>query len=209
MINLFVLLFAFTLMYLSIVERFRSYAMMICIQGFLLFGISFALLNEITPANLIFIVTETIVFKAIIVPWLLYRIIRSTNINRVHQGSMPTFYSIIAVTAALIMSIWLVYMMKDDSMDVLFFSVSLFGLFAGLLLIVTHKRIFSHMVGFLVLENAVFLFSLAIGAEMPMLINIGILLDIIMGILTLGIFITKINNQLHSLNSDILTNVHD
>lgn len=196
-------------MYLSIVERFRSYAMMICLQGFLLFGISFALLNEITPANLIFIVTETIVFKAVIVPWLLYRIIRSTHINRVHQGSLPTFYSIIAVTAALIMSIWLVYMMKDDSMDVLFFSVSLFGLFAGLLLIVTHKRIFSHMVGFLVLENAVFLFSLAIGAEMPMLINIGILLDIIMGILTLGIFITKINNQLHSLNSDILTNVHD
>lgn len=209
MINLFVLLFAFTLMYLSIVERFRSYAMMICIQGFLLFGISFALLNEITPANLVFIVTETIVFKAIIVPWLLYRIIRSTNISRVHQGSLPAFYSIIAVTAALIMSIWLVYMMKDDSMDVLFFSVSLFGLFAGLLLIVTHKRIFSHMVGFLVLENAVFLFSLAIGAEMPMLINIGILLDIIMGILTLGIFITKINNQLHTLNSDNLTNVHD
>lgn len=196
-------------MYLSIVERFRSYATLICIQGFLLFGVSFALLNEITPTNLIFIVTETIVFKAILVPWLLFRIIKSTKINRVHQGSLPTFYAVIAVTAALILSLWLVYLIQDDSMDVLFFSVSLFGLFSGLLLIVTHKRIFSHMVGFLVLENAVFLFSLAIGAEMPMLINIGILLDIIMGILTLGIFITKINKQLHTLNADILTNVHD
>lgn len=209
MINLLILLFAFSLMYLSIVERFRSYAMMICLQGLLLFGVSFALLHEVTPVNLIFIVTETIAFKAILVPWLLYNIIRKTKINRVHEGSLPTFYSVLAVTAALVMSLWLVYAMKDDSINILFFSVSIFGLFTGLLLIVTHKRIFSHMVGFLVLENAMFLFSLAIGAELPLLINVGILLDIIMGILTLGIFITKINSQWHSLDSDMLTNVHD
>jgi hydrogenase-4 component E len=67
-------------------------------------------------------------------------------------------------------------------------AIALYTLFTGLLLIVTHKLIISHLVGFLIIENAVFLFSLSIGNEMPMLINIGILLDIFVGVLILGFF---------------------
>jgi hydrogenase-4 component E len=61
-------------------------------------------------------------------------------------------------------------------------------MFAGLLLIVSHKLIISNLIGFLVIENSVFLFSLAVGNEMPMLINIGILLDLFVGVLILGFF---------------------
>lgn len=66
--------------------------------------------------------------------------------------------------------------------------IALFSLFTGLLLIVTHRLIISHLIGFLIIENAVFIFSLAVGSEMPMLINIGILLDIFVGVLILGFF---------------------
>jgi hydrogenase-4 component E len=67
-------------------------------------------------------------------------------------------------------------------------AIALFTLFTGLLLIVIHKLIISHLIGFLVVENAVFLFSLAIGNKMPMMINVGILLDIFVGVLILGFF---------------------
>jgi hydrogenase-4 component E len=79
----------------------------------------------------------------------------------------------------------------------------------GLLLIISHNRIFSHMVGFLVLENAVFLFSIAVGAEMPILINTGILIDLIITTLILSVFLTKVNKHNPNLESDQLTQLKD
>ena len=79
----------------------------------------------------------------------------------------------------------------------------------GLLLITVHRRIFTHMVGFLIIENAVFFFSLAVGAHMPMLVNVGVLLDILMGVLILGMFITRLNSSTAMLDSDELTKLKD
>ena len=70
-------------------------------------------------------------------------------------------------------------------------------------------RLFSHMVGFLVIENGVFLFSTAIGIEMPFLINIAILLDILISVLMLGVFFTKIDRKLHADDADTLSHVKD
>jgi len=209
MINLCILLFAFSLIYLSIAERFRTFTLLISLQGFFLFGICFALLDEIQPVNLAFVVVETVIFKAIVVPILMYRIIRKTNINRVHKSSLPTFYSVILTTLALVASVVLALMLQDSSISSLFFSTALFAMLTGLLLIITHKRLFSHMVGFLVIENAVFLFSVAVGTEMPMLINVGVLLDIFMSVLIFGIFITRINSRMHNLDVDTLTMIKD
>lgn len=88
-------------------------------------------------------------------------------------------------------SIVVTYYLADTQIDRVFFGVALYALLSGMLLIVNHKRIFSHLVGFLVIENGVFLFSLAIGVEMPYLINIAILLDILMSVLMLGLFAGK------------------
>lgn len=101
------------------------------------------------------------------------------------------------------------YYLADTQIDRVFFGVALYALLSGMLLIVNHKRIFSHLVGFLVIENGVFLFSMAIGVEMPYLINIAILLDILMSVLMLGLFAGKIGRRLHDFNSDSLTSLKD
>lgn len=209
MIALLILLFAVSLIFFSITERFRTYAMLVGVQGILLFGISFWLLKEIDTLNLIFIVVETLVFKAIVVPWLLHRIIKRTKTARVHKGSMPTFYSILFVIAAMLISVVLTSVLQDSSVDSFFLAISIFALLTGMILITTHKRIFSHMIGFLVVENAVFLFSIAAGSEMPMLINTAILLDIFMSVLILGVFLTKVKDSMHSLETDMLTKLKD
>lgn len=209
MIKLFILLFAFSLIFMSVTERFRTYAMLIRLQGFLLFGISFYLLEDINPLNLAFIVLETLIFKAIIVPWLLYRIVRKTGISKVHQQALPSFYSATLVVIALLASVAIAYVMQDPKIETSFLAISIFTMLTGLLLIITHKRIFSHMVGFLVIENAVFLFSIAAGAEMPMLINTGILLDIFISVLILSFFITRVSNGTQNTDNKELTQLRD
>ena len=67
-----VILYVVTLVYLSITERFRNFASLIGLQGWLLFAIALVRLHAINPAELAFIAIETLLFKGILVPALLF-----------------------------------------------------------------------------------------------------------------------------------------
>jgi hydrogenase-4 component E len=188
MVNYLIVLFAVTLMYFVSAERLSTYVRLVALQGLLLCGVAVFELKEVNLANLLFIVAETLLFKAILLPYLLSRIIRKSGVTKVHRQAVPGFYLLIFSIAGLLVSVILSVILVNPFINSIYLAIALFTLFTGLLLIVTHKLIISHLIGFLVVENAVFLFSLAIGNEMPMLINIGILLDIFVGVLILGFF---------------------
>ena len=199
MIVLFVIVFAITLIYLCMTERFPIYAGLIGFQGVLLFALSFLELHAITLPTLLFVALETLVFKVIVVPFLLFRIISKTGESRVHDKALPGFYSLLFVTLGLLLSIVVSFSMNTSPANLIYFIVAFFAVYTGMFMIISHKKIFSHLVGFLVIENAVLLLSLAIGSEMPMLINIGILLDIFVSVLILGIFVMRLKQSTHEL----------
>lgn len=196
---LVIIIFAITLIYFSITERFRIYVNLITAQGILLFALSFLELEKITLATLLFVATETLLFKVIVVPTLLYRIIKKTGEEKVHEKSMPGFYSLLFVSLGLILSIVVSFSLKTTPGNLVYFVVSFFAIYTGLFLIISHKKVFSHLVGFLVVENAVLLLSMAIGSQIPMLINIGILLDIFVSVLILGIFVMRVKQHTSEL----------
>ena len=199
-----IILYVVTLVYLAITERFRNFASLIGLQGWLLFAVALVRLHAINPAELAFICLETLLFKGILVPGL-----RRTKINRVSRSGSTQSGSLLLSLVALAVSASVTYYIADTTIDLVFFGVAFYSLLSGLILIVMRRRIFSHMVGFLVIENGVFLFSTAIGVEMPLLINFAILLDILISVLMLGIFFTKIDGKLHADDADSLTNVKD
>lgn len=188
MVDLLIVLFAITVIYFASAERLSTYINLIALQGLLLFGIALFELNEIKPGNLIFVAAETLIFKTIMMPVLLSRIVRNSGVTKVHRRAMPAFYIMILSIFGLLISVIISNALVNSKVDTFFMMAALFALFTGLLLIVTHRLIVSHLIGFMIIENAVFIFSLAVGNEMPMLINIGILLDIFVGVLILGFF---------------------
>ena len=188
MVNYLIVLFAVTLMYFASAERLSTYVRLVALQGLLLCGVAVFELKEVNLANLLFIVAETLLFKTLLLPYLLSRIIRKSGVTKVHRQAVPGFYLLLFSISGLLISVILAVILVNPFINSIFLAIALFTLFTGLLLIVTHKLIISHLIGFLVVENAVFLFSLAVGNEMPMLINIGILLDIFVGVLILGFF---------------------
>lgn len=204
-----IILYIISLTYLSIVERFRNYVSVITTQGWILLGIALLRLHSLNWVELGFIITETLIFKAIIVPAILHRVIRKTKINRVRTSGTSQFNSLMLSIIALIISTIITYYVADSSVDMIFFGVALYALLSGLILIVLRSRIFVHMIGFLIIENGVFLFSMAIGVEMPILINSAIMLDILMSVLMLGMFMTKVDKHIHTDDSDNLTHVKD
>jgi hydrogenase-4 component E len=188
MVNYLIVLFSITLVYFCSAERLVIYIKLIGIQGLLLCGIAMFELKEINSANLLFIASETLIFKTILIPYLLSRIITRSGVSKVHRQAMPGFYLIILSIFALLISVLLANSLVNPYINTIYMAIALFTLFTGLLLIVTHKLIISHLIGFLIIENSVFMFSLAVGSKMPILINVGILLDIFVGVLILGFF---------------------
>jgi hydrogenase-4 component E len=189
-------------------DRFRSHTMILALQGLLLFGIAMARMHAFHPVEMGFIVVETLVFKAVIIPIILLHVIRKTKINRITSSSTQ-FGSLMMSIVALVASCTITYYMHNSGSDTISFGVALYALLSGLILIVMRKRVFAHLVGFLVIENGVFLFSMAIGVELPMLINLAIMLDILISILVLGMFLQRMDNDMNTDESDALTSIKD
>jgi len=201
MVNYLIVLFAITLMYFSSAERLFTYIRLIALQGVLLCGIAIFELKEVNLANLLFIVAETLIFKAMALPYLLNRIIRRSGVTQVHRQAMPGFYLLLLSITGLLISVILADILINPFINTIYLAIAIFTLFTGLLLIVTHQLIISHLIGFLVIENAVFLFSLAVGNEMPFFINIGILLDLFVGVLILGFFGMRLKPHTNELTT--------
>ncbi len=208
MILSLIILYVLSLIYLSMADRFRSHTMILALQGLLLFGIAMARMHAFHPVEMGFIVVETLVFKAVIIPVILIHVIRKTKINRITSSSTQ-FGSLMMSIVALVASCTITYYMHNSGSDTISFGVALYALLSGLILIVMRKRVFAHLVGFLVIENGVFLFSMAIGVELPMLINLAIMLDILISILVLGMFLQRMDNDMNTDESDALTSIKD
>lgn len=209
MINVLLITFTISLLYLAIANRLLTYINVIGFQGIILFGVAFIELSEINVINLIFILLETIVFKTLAVPMFLKYVIEKNGITREAEPYVPNFVSLIVVTFIIIITFLLANTITDIHLKKIYFVVALSSLFSGLYIIATRKKIITHVMGYLVIENGVFILSLAVGNEMPMLVNLGILLDIFVSVFLLGIFVNKVGDVLKDVDVDQLRNLKD
>ncbi len=209
MSDLLLIIFAISLLFMSIANRIYTYLNLLIFQGFILFGVTLLTLSEINTINLVLILLETIVFKAIAVPVFLKKVVTRNRITREAEPYLPNFVSLIIVTFIIVVTIMLSSQIKDTNLDKTIFVVSLANLFTGLYLIVSRKKIITHVIAYLVIENGVFILSLAVGNEMPMLVNLGIMLDIFASVLILGIFLNKIGDVLNDPDVSQLRNLKD
>jgi len=209
MINVLLITFIITLFYISIANRMLTYLKVLAFQGVLLFVVVFIQLNEINPVNLALILLETIVFKSIAVPLFMAYVLKRNNITREAEPYLPNFVSLIITTFIVVVTILLANGVKDDHLEKIFFVVALSSLFMGLYFIATRRKIITHVIGYLIIENGVFVLSLAVGNEMPMLVNLGIMLDIFASVLILGIFLNKIGDVFKDVDVDQLSSLKD
>ena len=209
MIHVLLITFLITLFYMSIANRLMTYIKVLALQGVLLFFVVFIQLNEINTLNLVFILLETIVFKSLAVPIFLSYLLRRNNITREAEPYLPNFVSLVITTFIVVITIVISSTIKDTHLDKIFFVVALSTLFFGLYLIATRRKIITHVMGYMVIENGVFVLSLAIGNEMPMLVNMGIMLDIFASVLILGIFLNRIGDVFKDVDVDQLSNLKD
>jgi len=198
-----------SLVYFFLTERTSNYVKILTLQGTLLFAIALINLIDISTLALILILLETIIIKAIIVPQFLNQLRRTNNLRRVAQSQVAVFYSIILIVSIIIISFFAAYYVKNQYIQLSFFTVSISTVLGGIYFIIIHKNLFNHIVGFLIIENGAFLLSLAVGGEFPFLVSMAVLIDILMAVLIIGVFVNKIGSTFGDMSISSLNKIKD
>ena len=209
MVIVLIVLFAATLIYFFLSERVANFIWLLSVQGALLFGIAFNNLIHIKTLELIVILLETLIVKAIVIPWFLNRLRHKNQLKRVHESKVPVFYSLILISAVLIGCFLMSYAIDNEVIQLRFFTVALATVIGGMYFIVIHKNIFSHLVGFLIIENGAFLLSLAVGGDMPFLVSLAVLLDVLIAVLVIGVFMNKVKDTFDTISASKLSQLKD
>lgn len=149
--------------------------------------------------------------KGIAFPWLLSRALRDAGVRREIEPFVGYNLSLLIGTAALAASLWLSARLPRPNPEVssLVVPVALFTTMAGLFLIVSRRKALTQVLGYLVLENGIYSFGVGLVEGTPMLVELGVLLDLFVAVFVMGIAVFHINREFDHIDTDRLTALKD
>ncbi len=188
------------------VSDIRSVINAVALQGILL-GIFPLFVHPEIGLRVVLLVSVTIVLKGYVIPSVLLHTMREVNIqhevNPVIGFLSSIFLGALGTGLALLFSSTLPLISAHA--DLLLVPASLATVWTGLLMLATRKKAIMQVLGYLLLENGVFLFGLLLLEAVPFLVEVGVLLDLFTGVFVMGIIIFHINREFDSMSTEHLS----
>jgi hydrogenase-4 component E len=178
-------------------------------QGVIL-GILPALIHPFSW-HLVGIILMILVTKGFVIPLLLNRAVRSAEIKREAEpflGYVPTLL-LGAVFTALSFAFAGKLPLLPEHQNYMFVPASMATLMTGFLILTTRRKAISQVIGYLVLENGIFIFGLLLAEALPIMVEAGALLDLLVGTFVMGIVINHISREFSSLDTTRLTSLKE
>jgi hydrogenase-4 component E len=209
--NILIILLGTTMLYVSAVSRVEAYVKTLAFQGFILFLLVIFDIKEINWLNIAFLILETLVIKTFAIPYFLLTVIRKNEIDREIEPYISQFYSLLISSGIFIFGFIVAFWSARTGSEIkpLYFGISVVMIILSLFLIVNRKRIITHILCYMMLENGIFLLSLSVANELPMLVNLGVLLDLFVVVYLFAIFFNKIHEIYDGSHVDVLTDLKD
>ncbi|MBI3640320.1 MAG: hypothetical protein HY223_08410 [Thaumarchaeota archaeon] len=155
----------------------------------------------------------TLVIKSIIIPKVLTYVTRKLEIEfKLETNPYISIRASVIISALLVaLSYFLTQQIpfKSDQIVNVYLPVSMAQFFIGLFVLVNRRTVLNQVVGLLIIENGLFLFTLALTHGVSLLIEVGIFLDILVGIVISSILLFRISRTFDSLDVGKLENLRD
>lgn len=161
--------------------------------------------------HLVGITAGIIAAKGFVIPFLLNRAVRSAEIKHEVEpflGYVPTLL-LGALFTALSFGFADKLPLLPEHQNFLFVPASIATLMSGFLILTTRRKAISQVIGYLILENGIFIFGLLLAEAMPVMVEVGALLDLLVGIFVMGIVLNHISREFSSLDTARLTSLKE
>ena len=149
--------------------------------------------------------------KAGFLPWLLRRAVREV-------GVQTEVEPLVGFTTSLLLGLGLLgaalhvagrLPLPGDNGTSFLVAVAMFTIMVGLLLIVSRRKAVMQTLGYLAMENGIYAFGLAFAVEEPLLVEMGVLLDVFVAVFVMGIAIHHISREFDHIDTDRLSELKD
>jgi hydrogenase-4 component E len=148
--------------------------------------------------------------KGVFIPWLMFRAIRESSIRREMDpvvGFVPSM--VLGGIGVAIAFAFAGRLPLPEPAHPFLVPTALSTAWTGMLLVVSRRKAVSQVLGFLVLENGVFVFGLLLSGFMPIMVEAGVLLDLFAAVFVMGIVMFHIHREFSSLDTEKLSALKD
>ncbi|MGA7742279.1 MAG: NADH-quinone oxidoreductase subunit K [Polyangia bacterium] len=185
-----------------------------CVRASALQGATLALLPVVhyleTPSphlvHVLVMAASALAFKAIFIPRLLMRALRDAGVRRDVEPFVSLHLSVLLAGVLVGISFWLatVLALPVAGTTHLFVPTAFATFLIGFLVLVSRRKAITQVIGYLLIENGAYVFGQSLAAQMPFVVELGLLLDLLVGVFVMGIVIHQINREFDHIDVDQL-----
>ncbi|MBK5275730.1 MAG: hydrogenase [Desulfuromonadales bacterium] len=165
------------------------------------------LLTHSFQSHILIITIFVLLAKGVLIPWLLLGALKKIESN---EDLQPFFgYSGNIMSGAVTTVLAFVFAAKLPLAAMhqgsLIVPAALATILAGFIALASRRKAINQVLGYLLLENGIFIFGLLLTEAMPLMVEAGALLDLIAGIFVMGLIIKQINREFASIDTSRMT----
>ncbi len=191
-------------------SRMRTLIQAVALQGMLL-GVMIVLAHGTFMIWVAMMAGATVAMKGIVIPRMLFHAIREVVIRREVEPIVGFVASLFlgAVGTALALLFSKTLPIAHEHISSLIVPAALSTVLTGFLILTTRSKAITQVVGYLILENGVFIFGLLLMEAIPFMVELGVLLDLFVAIFVMGIIIHKISREFSSVSTHMLSELKE
>ena len=153
----------------------------------------------------------TFVLKALLIPWMLHRLVLRLDIQRDVDSVVQPAVVLLGGAALVVFCYWvalpIVHLSALITRNTI--AVSMAVVLLGMLMIISRRKAVSQVVGFMSMENGLFFAAMVSTYGMPMAVELGIAFDVLVAAILFGVFFFQIRASIDSLDIDRLNRLHE
>jgi len=209
--NLMIVLMAMTNLFLLGTARLTLGVRLVAAQGALAGAYMFAANASHPTVHVVALSSLIIAAKGLVFPKVLLRTLAQAEARHEMEPYVPYSASILLGMAMLAACAWVGARLPitDLTIPPSAVPISIWTMFTGLFLVVARRAALTQVLGYLVLENGIYVLGAAIAGEMPFLVEMGALLDVFVAVFVMGIAIFHISREFDHMDTDRLSVLRD
>ena len=191
-------------------SRILAVIRIVAAQGALLGILPILVHQQLTTAPVL-IAIATVAIKGIVIPSIMIRALRDVQIKREVEPLIGLLPSIVLGATATVFAISFAgrLPLAVQHQGALLVPTSIATVLVGFIILVTRFKALTQVVGYLVLENGIFIFGMLLLEAMPLAVEMGVLLDLFVGIFVICIIVNHINRAFSSLDTRRLVSLKE
>jgi hydrogenase-4 component E len=174
-------------------------------QSFLIAVAGAVLAASTGNADLWVIAGVTLAVKAVVLPWVLHRVVQRMNVRREVEPVIPVAATLALTVAVVVLSFQLSASLGAVGQAITgnALPVGIALTLLGVLVMATQKTALTQMVGLFASENGIFFTAMAVTQGMPLIIEIGVILDVILAALVMAIMVLRVRSTVDADIADL------